>query len=81
MSSGLIGGVALVEDYEMHVKTAQGEAVVLIPDVSMQRLADHKPAYRLDHDVRIRLLRFVEQHGHSKATQRSLRAQPPLREC
>lgn len=62
------GEVTRVEHYGLYVKTSEGEAVVLIPDVSKERIPDLKAAYSVGDRVRVRLLRFVEEKGIHKAT-------------
>lgn len=62
------GVVTRVEHYGLHVKTPQGEAIVLIVDLSKERIPDLKAAYGVGDKVRVRLLRFVEGHGVYKAT-------------
>ncbi|MEM6296049.1 MAG: S1 RNA-binding domain-containing protein [Myxococcota bacterium] len=62
------GEVTRVEHYGLYVKTPEGDAVVLIPDVSKEPIPDLKAAYSPGDQVRVRLLRFVEQRGIHKAT-------------
>jgi len=64
------GVVARVEHYGLYVKTPKGEAVVLISDVSQERIPDVKEAYNVGDKVRLQLLHFVEAQGLYKATMR-----------
>lgn len=62
------GEVTRVEHYGLYVKTPDGDAVVLIPDVSKERIPDLKAAYSVGDQVCVRLLRFVAEQGIHKAT-------------
>ncbi|MGB1014607.1 MAG: S1 RNA-binding domain-containing protein [Nannocystaceae bacterium] len=62
------GVVTRVEHYGLYLKTSEGEAVVLIPDISTKRVPDLKAAYCAGDPVKVRLIRFVEEQGLYKAT-------------
>jgi ribosomal protein S1 len=62
------GKVTQVEHYGLYIETGEGPALVLIPDVSKERIPDLAAAYKAGDSVRVKLLRFVPERGLFKAT-------------
>lgn len=66
--SSVDGEVTRVKEFGLYVRTAQGDALVLIPDVSRDPIEDLNAAFKVGDRVRVRLLRFVPDHELFKAT-------------
>ncbi len=60
--------ITRIEHYGLYVDTSDGPALVLIPDVSRDSTPDLCALYSVGDKVEVRLLRFVPEHGHYKAT-------------
>lgn len=60
--------ITRVEHYALYVHTSQGDAIILIPDVSTERIHDLKMQYSIGDIVQVRLLCFVEDESLYKAT-------------
>lgn len=66
-TEAIAGTVTRVEHYGLYVRTAEGDALVLIPDVSSTPI-ELRSAYAVGDPVEVRLLLFVEERKLYKAT-------------
>lgn len=60
--------ITRVEHYGLYVHTSHGDAVVLIPDASTERIPDLKAKYSVGEVVQVRLLYFIKDENLYKAT-------------
>lgn len=60
--------VTRVEAYGLYLAFDEEEAIVLIPDVSCEPVADLAAKYRVGDEVGIRILRYVQDRNLFNAT-------------
>lgn len=66
IAESVAGTVTRVEHYGLYVHTVEGDALVLVPDVSPTPI-DLQSAYAVGDPVEVRLLRFMEGRQLYKA--------------
>ncbi len=64
----LEGTVTRVEAYGLYADTPKGPAIVLLPDISKERIVSLSDRFRPGDSVRLRILYFVEDRGLYKAS-------------
>lgn len=71
-SEVVAGDISRVEPYGLYVVTQRGPALVLIPDISREPIRDLGLRFVVGQRVRIRLVKFVEEHGMYKGSMMDL---------
>ncbi len=62
------GTVSRVEVYGLYADTSKGPAIVLLPDISRERIEDLRDRFHPGDSVTLRLLYFAEDSGLYKAS-------------
>lgn len=60
--------VKRVEPYGIYLNALEGEIIVLIPDISQERIPDLKQYYSIGDTVRVRVIKYVPERKLFKGT-------------